>query len=285
MNRIALWGAACAATLAVVPLALCGAAAQDKAPAPDWAFMGKGFPNFRPKMLADSGDGGRPRIDCGYCHLAGGDGRPENAALAGLPPAYIVQQVADIRSQARQFPDGPLRTMLRVAQDATPEEVEAAAQSFSKAHFVSHVSVREAADIPKAAPAGGIWRFVAGGEREPIGQRIVEGPPDYERFETRDPATPIVAYVPPGSIERGKSLALGGAGGAACASCHGAGLKGGPIGPPLAGRSPTGAFRQLWSFKSGLRNGAGAVLMKPVVAGLSENDMIALAAYAGTLNP
>jgi len=30
---------------------------------------------------------------CAYCHLPNGQGRPENAPLAGLPAAYIVEQV------------------------------------------------------------------------------------------------------------------------------------------------------------------------------------------------
>src|SRR6185369_15091172 len=32
---------------------------------------------------------------CGYCHMPRGQGRPENAPLAGLPAPYIVQQVKD----------------------------------------------------------------------------------------------------------------------------------------------------------------------------------------------
>ena len=31
---------------------------------------------------------------CGFCHTAGGQGRPENAALAGLSAAYILNQAA-----------------------------------------------------------------------------------------------------------------------------------------------------------------------------------------------
>src|SRR5882757_9143409 len=38
---------------------------------------------------------------CGYCHLPEGNGRPENAALAGLPADYIVRQLGDMRSGAR----------------------------------------------------------------------------------------------------------------------------------------------------------------------------------------
>src|SRR5664279_117693 len=38
---------------------------------------------------------------CGFCHRAEGTGGPENASLAGLPVAYIVQQMADYKSGAR----------------------------------------------------------------------------------------------------------------------------------------------------------------------------------------
>src|SRR5438045_1790072 len=38
---------------------------------------------------------------CGFCHLADGRGRPENAMVAGLPVDYFVQQVKDMRTRAR----------------------------------------------------------------------------------------------------------------------------------------------------------------------------------------
>lgn len=253
-----------------------GAAAPEAVVPPNWAYLGKPFPPPAP---------GAPPMPCTRCHLSNGGGRPENAALDGLSRDYMIEQVADIASGKRVFPDGPLRTMLRAALAATPAEIEAAADTFSKTPYVSHVRVVETAEIPKATPHDAIWRFTTDGAREPLGQRIVEGPEDFAQFERRDPQTSIVAYVPKGSIMRGKALAAGGRGRASCASCHGEGLRGGPIAPPLAGRFPTGAFRQMWSFKVGLRDGAGAGLMKPVVAPLSEQDMIALAAYAATLKP
>ena len=38
---------------------------------------------------------------CGFCHLADGRGRPENAMIAGLPVDYFMQQVKDMRTRAR----------------------------------------------------------------------------------------------------------------------------------------------------------------------------------------
>jgi cytochrome c553 len=70
-----------------------------------------------------------------------------------------------------------------------------------------------------------------------------------------------------------------------CAICHGAELKGlGPV-PALAGRSPSYIMRQLYDFRHGVRDGPWAALMKPVVAGLSEGDMVAIAAYTASLAP
>ena len=71
-----------------------------------------------------------------------------------------------------------------------------------------------------------------------------------------------------------------------CATCHGEGLKGiGDIFPPLAGRSPAATARQLYDFKSGARDGRYAALMKPVVAHLTDQDIVDLTAYIVSLQP
>ena len=70
-----------------------------------------------------------------------------------------------------------------------------------------------------------------------------------------------------------------------CAFCHGADLNGIADVPPLAGRSPTYMFRQLYDLKSGARAGSQAQLMKAVVEQLTTEDMIALAAYAASRSP
>jgi cytochrome c553 len=43
--------------------------------------------------------------------------------------------------------------------------------------------------------------------------------------------------------------------------------------------------RQLYEFQTGARNGAAAALMKPVVANLTVDDMVALAAYLSSQAP
>lgn len=275
MSRMWIWAVGCVSLAAgVVGFE---AVAQDSVTPPQWAYLGKEFPR-RP-----AGAPVRPTI-CTTCHLPNGNGRPENEAIAGLPRDYIIQQVLDIRSGARVFPAGT-KSMLQVALDVTPAELEAAADTYSQAPYVSHVRVVEALDIPKATPAGSLWRFSTDGAREPLGQRIIEGPDDFEAHEKRSMTVSYTAYVPPESVKRGEALAAGDNKRPACAVCHGDGLTGGGVGPPLAGRYVTGAFRQMWAFKSGFRHGAGAAMMSPVVSDLSERDMMDLAAYAATLTP
>jgi cytochrome c553 len=70
-----------------------------------------------------------------------------------------------------------------------------------------------------------------------------------------------------------------------CGRCHGADLRGlGPV-PGLAGRSPSYMMRQLCDMQVGNRRGPWAELMKPVVAGLSNDDMLAIVAYTASLAP
>ena len=99
------------------------------------------------------------------------------------------------------------------------------------------------------------------------------------------------AYVPPGALARGKRLVTTGqeldksARTVICATCHLANLKGTDKIPPIAGRSPTYLLRQLLAFKNGARTGEAADQMKPTVEKLELEDMIALAAYLGSLYP
>jgi cytochrome c553 len=44
-------------------------------------------------------------------------------------------------------------------------------------------------------------------------------------------------------------------------------------------------FRQLNDIKAGTRAGTNAELMQPVVANLSQDDMLAIVAYLATLSP
>lgn len=227
---------------------------------------------------------------CGYCHTPSGQGRPENAPLAGLPAAYIVAQMADFRSGARRSgsPAAHLPTdlMIRGAIAVNSEQIAAAAEYFSQQRLGPRVRVVERTRVPRTGPEGWVHVVEQGGGDEPLGERLLEVAPDMQRHELRDETLVYVAYVPRGSLARGRTLArVGSNGAAACASCHGIDLRGGPEAPPIAGRSPSYLLRQLLAFRTGARQGPLAERMDPVVSSLSLGQMIAAVAYAGSLPP
>ena len=219
---------------------------------------------------------------CGYCHLANGRGRPENARLQGLPAAYIVTQVKAFASGARRSPAPgyiPTQYMTTVAHAVSASDLAAAANYFSGIEPGSTTRVVEAATIPQATA----WKFVYRFDpmrREPLGQRIVEGPVDPERFEFRDPETPYTAYVPEGAIARGRLIAERGLLGAPpCESCHGRALAG------FAGASPSYLARQLMGFRAKTRDDPEAEPMQAVAARMTDAQIIDAAAYAASLRP
>jgi cytochrome c553 len=228
-------------------------------------------------------------IACGYCHLPNGLGRPENAGLAGLPAAYIAQQIADFRSGARVSSDPkllPPGLMDSIAKAATDEEVKAAADYFSGLEPKPWIRVVEAATVPKTHVAGYMLVADADGGTEPIGQRIVETPENLAQTELRDSGSGFVAYVPPGSIARGEKLVTTGGGRTTpCGVCHGADLKGlGPV-PRLAGRSPSYIVRQLYDLRSGARSGLWSPLMQGVISDLTPADIVDIVAYIASRKP
>ena len=119
---------------------------------PDW------HPDGHPAMPRAVAHG-RPQEmrACGFCHLVNGQGRPENASLAGLPAAYIVQQMADFKNGDRKSAEprmGPPNAMIQDAKAATDDEIKAAAAYFSSFPFKKWIRVVEAKDVPKIAHRG-----------------------------------------------------------------------------------------------------------------------------------
>lgn len=254
--------------------------------APDW------HPKTHPPMPAVVAHGRKPAVmACAFCHLPDGAGRPENAMLAGLPAAYIAQQVADMKSRARQSAwhgaYRPTDLMRAVADSATAAEVEQAAHYFSHLPLRRRSRVVEANDVPRLSPALGVYVPAPGGGVERLGQRLIEMPEDPSRHELRDAAVPYITYVPPGSLARGRSLATtpSRVGGKPCTSCHGPELRGVGLVPPLAGRSPSYMLRQLLAFKTGSRATPAGAPMRDVTMTLEVGDLIAAAAYAGAKEP
>lgn len=254
--------------------------------APDW------HPQSHSKLPSIVANGRPPDVyACGFCHTAGGQGRPENASLAGLPAAYIVSQLADFRSGKRKSAwNGPYRPadrMIDAAANATDEELLAAATYFSAQSLRPRVTVVEVDQVPVSHVVGWVYVAQPGGGNEPLGQRLLEFAPDPVSHENRDDKIRYIAYVPVGSIERGKHIAQKGWDSLAnaCSVCHGPQLHGMGNIPPIAGRSPTYILRQLLAFQTGARSGATGLPMHAVVKDLKIAVMVDAAAYTGSLQP
>ncbi len=258
---------------------------RDRFSPPDW------HPEDHPAMPPVVASGHAPQVmACAYCHLPNGQGRPENASLAGLSADYIKQQLADYRASLRKSAEpqmSPPSLMQAIGLNTTAEEAEQAASYFAGLQPRRWIRVVETASVPETVVSG--WMYIpkpGTAVKEPIANRILEMPENLERTELRDSRSSFVAYVPVGSIARGKQLANGNGGlASACSACHGADLRGlGPV-PRLAGRSPSYLARQLYDLQTSNRKGLWSPLMTAVVAKLTPEDMLALAAYIASLEP
>lgn len=257
---------------------------RDRFIAPVW------HPEEHPPLPPVVAQGRRPDVfACGFCHRADGPGGPENSALAGLPATYIVQQMNDYKSGARTTAVAKrnIDLMISLAKASTTEEIAEAAAYFAALKPRQHTRVVETDTVPKTFIIANHYAVSPAGEKEALGNRIVEVPEVLDQFVSRDTHARFVAYVPPGSVARGEALVKSGGAGKtlACASCHGADLKGTGVIPGIAGRSTNYIVRQLYDMKHGFRGGPSATQMLDVVTKLDNGDMLAIAAYLATLAP
>lgn len=230
---------------------------------------------------------------CGSCHLMSGLGHPESADLAGQPYEYLLRQMYDFKAGLRKDPpvhEASQRAarMNNIAAGVPDDQMRAAVKFFSELKPAVWYKVIEATTVPKSWVNSGRMRLpLPGNETEPLGNRIITLPQDPERVESRDPHSGFIAYVPPGSVARGKALVETGGNGktVACAICHGEGLKGLGDMPRLAGIHPIYVVRQLFNFQVGANSSSAAAPMRKVVEKLTEDDMIAIAAYTASLAP
>jgi cytochrome c553 len=248
---------------------------------PDW------FPDQHPPAPGIVQKGRPGVLACGGCHLMSGLGHPESADLTGYTAAYLVQQMNDFRSGART--DFAAR-MNAFAKGLTDDEIRQTSEWFASLPRRRFVRVEESAMVPRTFVGQGRMRFVdpaAKGQTEAIGTRIITLPEDQALARLRDPRSGFVAYVPPGSIARGRALAETGGDGktVACGICHGDGLKGLGNVPRLAGVHPIYLARQLYHFREGTRKGPDAALMRRPVTQLTDEDIVNLSAYAASLSP
>ena len=247
------------------------------------------FPDSHPPMpeIVAHGKPGVARA-CGLCHLPDGRGRPENAPLQGLSSDYIVQQLRDFQQGLRHSADPRKANTLEmenIAKALTDAEIKEAATYFASIKVPKYIRVVETEKVPATRIQGEIY-FASDGPEEPIGVRVIETPEDAVETRLRNPKSGFIAYVPVGSIKRGEALATAGGGKTTpCAVCHGPDLKGlGPV-PNLAGRSPSYLARQMYDMKLGTRRGAMVALMMPVLASLTDGDIVDLMAYISSREP
>jgi cytochrome c553 len=249
---------------------------------PDW------FPDMHPPMPKIVASGGpRPAASgCSLCHLPTGDGHPESASLAGMTETYIIRQMEAFKTGQRSNARAP--SMINMAKVLSDEEIRDAAKYFSQLKPTrGFVKVVETDTVPKTYIGPGAMRFAdPKGGTEPLANRIINIPIDAERAEMRDPRIGFIDHVPVGSIKRGEALATTGGGKTTpCGVCHGPDMRGLADIPPLAGRHATYLYRQIRDMQEGMRKGGQTVLMAAVVAPLTDDDMIALAAYMASLAP
>src|SRR5437016_5485630 len=96
--------------------------------AADW------WPQDHPPMPPIVKSGKRPAVRaCALCHYPNGKGKPDNAAVTGLPESYFIQQLLDYRSGARKSTDpnkGNAKMMGDFSKELTDAEMKEAAAYF-----------------------------------------------------------------------------------------------------------------------------------------------------------
>jgi cytochrome c553 len=260
-------------------LSITRAMADDFYEIPNW------YPSMYPAMpkIVQYGNKETQVRACGSCHLPTGTGHDESAYVAGLPVNYFSRQMADWKSGDRKFGG----TMVQMAKVVTDAEIKDAADYFASLKPRSWIRVVETDTVPKSYIGQGNKRLLhpAGGT-EPIGNRVIEVPENEEDVVYRDPRSGFVAYVPQGSVAKGEALATTGGGKTLpCNICHGQTLQGLGDVPGIAGRHPNYIVRQMWNMQNGERVGTSAALMRQVVEKLSNDDMLAIAAYVASRAP
>lgn len=257
-------------------------------------------PPLTPIMKHGPASLGEKGYGCAFCHMPNGKGRPENAPVAGLPVAYFIRQMQDMRNGLRGSAE-PRKAntllMIALAKAMTDEEIRASAEYFAALPATPWIRVVETERVPRSKIVTNMFVPIEPGLTEPIAGRIMEMPEEAEATELlRHPHSSFIAYVPIGSVRKGEALVN--TGGAtivdgkpvpgktvACITCHGPDLKGLAEVPGIAGRSPSYVARQLYDMQQGTRKSPLSQLMQPVVANLTGDDLVAIAAYVSSLAP
>ena len=158
-------------------------------------------------------------------------------------------------------------------------EMQEVAEYYASIERRQWIRVVETETVPRTNHTqNGLFYPLPGNETEPLGSRIIEVPEESELTLTlRAPRSGFVAYVPVGSIARGEEIVTTGGGTTVqCTLCHGADLRGVADVPGIVDVPTSYVVRQLYDIQAGTRE---SEMMEPIVAKLTGDDMIAIAAY------
>src|SRR6266436_7313309 len=91
---------------------------------------------------------------CGQCHLIDGRGKPDAADLQGLPVAYFLQQLADLKDDKRHgsVPRATVNDMIPVAKALDDADAKLAAEYFHSVPAVRSARVVETDTVPVTHP-------------------------------------------------------------------------------------------------------------------------------------
>ena len=249
---------------------------------PDW------FPKDHAPMPRIVSNGREPHVRaCTLCHLTSGIGHAESAPVSGLPIKYFIRQIVAFRDGDRVNIRAP--NMIELAHDMTDKEMRDAANYYARIPRAQWKSVRVVET--SRAPANSIFpsgkrMFEKGANTIPVDPMTIYEVAENYQVELRNPRVGFAAYVPSGSLAKGRVVSLGNKGALrSCASCHGNDLRGREDVPRLAGRSPSYLVRQLADMKYGHRKGKALGDMKDIAPKLSDADIVNVAAYLASRNP
>jgi cytochrome c553 len=249
---------------------------------PDW------FPGEHPALPEIVAHGRRPHVmACILCHLPNGNGHPESASISGLSPSYIVAQFRAFRDGERKNIRAP--AMVEMALDISDAELRQAAAYFANVPRKQQQWIRvvETDRAPSNHVGGGGARFFDNdGKTMPVPADMIYEVAESEQVELRNDHVGFVDFVPMGSLEKGRVVALGNHGAMrSCASCHGDDLRGHEDAPRIAGRGAYYLIRQLADMKYGRRTGKALGKMSEIIGKLSDADILNVAAYMASRQP
>ena len=159
------------------------------------------WPQDHPPMPRVVARGNGKAMPCALCHLPSGAGERFNAPLAGLPEAYILEQLQAFRQGTRRSAEMHLE-----ATSFSAAELQRAAAYYSGLPMpAGRTRVMETAQVPRTHIGFYMQVPTTGAGVEPIGERVVETSQNLAHTALRDERTGFIAWIPPGVWREARS--------------------------------------------------------------------------------